>query len=450
MVCLSRPAKVNSMTQFPETSTHLGLPYLQPAQAQKHVTHNEALVMLDRLVQLAVQSATQANPPALVPDGARYLVPVGATGDWAGQDGKIAVREGTDWVFLAPGPGWLALVLDTARLLHFDGAGWTLPDVMAEQVARLGIATSADTVNRLAVAGAATLLTHDGAGHQLKVNKAQPGDTASLLFQSGWSGRAEIGLAGQDDLSLKVSADGATWRDGLRVAGATGQVTMDHGLHLDGPLTGGAVTQSALDATAGRVLRTGDSATLLSASPALRFATSGGPDALVVTTGAGFAAPPPGFALRFRAGAPNTGAATLALDGGAPLPCVTATGAALPAGYIRTDRDTQAVCDGAAWILSRAPERLSGPAGDALRLECGTMLAHATRSTVGVAGPTDWGFPAAFALPPVVTATALDGGGSLASLAAVGTTGCSFEARTLAGARLDGATVMLAAAGQWY
>lgn len=37
------------------TSTHLSLPYLAPAQAQKHVTHNEGLRMLDVLVQLSLR-----------------------------------------------------------------------------------------------------------------------------------------------------------------------------------------------------------------------------------------------------------------------------------------------------------------------------------------------------------------------------------------------------------
>lgn len=35
-----------------QTSTHLNLPYIQPAQAQKHVTHNEAIELLDLIVHL--------------------------------------------------------------------------------------------------------------------------------------------------------------------------------------------------------------------------------------------------------------------------------------------------------------------------------------------------------------------------------------------------------------
>ena len=36
-----------------DTTTHLGLPYLLAAQAQKHVTHNEALRLLELRVALA-------------------------------------------------------------------------------------------------------------------------------------------------------------------------------------------------------------------------------------------------------------------------------------------------------------------------------------------------------------------------------------------------------------
>ena len=43
----------------------LGLPYLQAAQAQKHVTHNEALRLIDASVQLAVESRSgPAAPPS--------------------------------------------------------------------------------------------------------------------------------------------------------------------------------------------------------------------------------------------------------------------------------------------------------------------------------------------------------------------------------------------------
>ena len=47
----------------------LALPAIEAAQAQKHVTHNEALALLDCLVQLTVESRTLAAPPLSPSDG---------------------------------------------------------------------------------------------------------------------------------------------------------------------------------------------------------------------------------------------------------------------------------------------------------------------------------------------------------------------------------------------
>jgi hypothetical protein len=63
----------------------------------------------------------------------------------------------------------------------------------------------------------------------LKVNKAGEGETASLLFQSAYEGRAEMGLAGSDDFAVKVSADGTAWHEAIRVAWATGRVGFPSG-----------------------------------------------------------------------------------------------------------------------------------------------------------------------------------------------------------------------------
>ena len=55
-------------------SANLALPYLAPSQAQKHITHNEALRILDSVVQLAVVSQDQTAPPAQPQEGARYII----------------------------------------------------------------------------------------------------------------------------------------------------------------------------------------------------------------------------------------------------------------------------------------------------------------------------------------------------------------------------------------
>jgi hypothetical protein len=73
-----------------DATTHLLLPFILAAQAQKHVTHNEALRLLGAMVQLAVLDRTRTTPPASPADGDRHIVASGASGVWAGWDLNIA------------------------------------------------------------------------------------------------------------------------------------------------------------------------------------------------------------------------------------------------------------------------------------------------------------------------------------------------------------------------
>ena len=211
-----------------EQSPNLALPYIMPAQAQKHVTHNEAVRMLDALVQLAVLDRDLATPPGSPQHGDRYIVAADATGDWSGHDGEIAAWQDGAWSFFAPRAGWVAWLADDARLVAFDGADWVAAGMDATGAATFGINAVADGTNRLTIAAPATLLNHEGAGHQLKINKLAPGDTASLLFQTNFSGRAEMGTAGDDDFRFKVSPDGAQWIEAIAIDRATGAVSLPH------------------------------------------------------------------------------------------------------------------------------------------------------------------------------------------------------------------------------
>jgi hypothetical protein len=194
------------------------MPYILPSQAQKHVTHNEALQRLDAIVQLTI-SEESASPPAAPAEGETYLIAGGATGAWTGKTGMLAFRQDGAWIYLTPRPGWHAFFLDEGKLRLFSSGHWgdlPLPDDAG--VSTIGIHAAADATNRLAISSPASLFTHEGHGHQIKVNKAATPDVASLLFQTGWSGRAEIGLAGNDDFSIKVSGDGASWQTAISVS----------------------------------------------------------------------------------------------------------------------------------------------------------------------------------------------------------------------------------------
>lgn len=247
-----------------QNSPVLNLPYIQPAQAQKHVTHNEALRLLDMVVQLTVTSRTLATPPASPTAGQRYIVATGANGDWAGHEGEIAVFETTSWAFVIPAVGWHGYAQDEAMQLVFDGTGWVAASTglsELQNLALLGVGTTADAANPLSVAGDATLLTHDGDDHRLKLNKAATADTASLLFQTGFGGHAEMGLAGSDNFDIRVSPDGTTWTTAMAVDAATATPVMPQGLTVTSALTGtgvvGTVSQAAGLST-GAVMQTGE------------------------------------------------------------------------------------------------------------------------------------------------------------------------------------------------
>lgn len=196
-------------------SAKLSLPFIQPSQAQKHVTHNEALLRLDTVVQLSVQSIGAQTPPAAPENGEIYALGTSATGDWAGQDGKLACYSDNAWGFIAPQDGWRAFNFDDQGLHVFSSGTWLPVVPPLQNLAGLGVGTTSDAVNRLAVASDAALFTHDGSDHRLTINKASASDTASLVMQSGWSGRAEMGLTGDEDFHIRTSPDGNTWTSAL-------------------------------------------------------------------------------------------------------------------------------------------------------------------------------------------------------------------------------------------
>jgi len=214
-------------------TTHLSLPFIEGGQAQKHVTHNEALRALDALVMLAAHDRDLASPPASPADGDRYIVKAPGTGGFAGKDNQIAMCDDGVWMFYPPQPGWTCYVEDEGALVVYDGSGWQIATgTVLQNLALLGIGTTADAVNPFAARLNKALWTAcyaaDGGDGDLRytLNKEAPGKVLSLLMQSDWSGRAEIGLIGSDDLTFKVSTDGSDWKAALVADRATGKVRL--------------------------------------------------------------------------------------------------------------------------------------------------------------------------------------------------------------------------------
>ena len=139
--------------------------------------------------------------------------------------------------------GWRLWVAAENLFLIYDGSVWR--DVQGapilQNVPLVGVNTTADATNKLAVSSPSVLFNHAGSDQRLKINKNAGGDTASLVFQDGFSGRAEIGLTGDDDFHFKVSADGGTFFESLWISRATGLVTAKNGFVLD-PASGDPAT----------------------------------------------------------------------------------------------------------------------------------------------------------------------------------------------------------------
>lgn len=223
-----------------DQSARLGLPYLAASQMQKHVTLNEALARLDALVQTAVASRTVAVQPDEPLDGVLHILPDGASGAaWSTfSAGELVRAETGGWRIVEPPEGLLVWVADENAFVVREGLGWAplggrLGDV--GPLDRLGVGATADAANPFVAKLNKALWTALDAGAggdgdlRLTLNKEAASDVLSLLFQSGYGGRAELGLIGDDDLTLKVSADGAAWRPALGVDRATGRVWFSQG-----------------------------------------------------------------------------------------------------------------------------------------------------------------------------------------------------------------------------
>lgn len=202
------------------STARLDLPHIAASQAQKHVTHNDALEIIDALVHLAVESRSLSEPPPAPEAGARYLVPAGAGGAWSGQDGAVAAVDGEAWAYHQPQAGWRAFVRDEAQLILFDGSAWA---PLVRRAESFGVNADADATNRLAISSPAALFSHAGADMRLILNKAAAANVGTLQFQTGFATQAEIGLSGDNDLRLKVK-DGATMRQAMVVKSGTARV----------------------------------------------------------------------------------------------------------------------------------------------------------------------------------------------------------------------------------
>lgn len=235
-----------------DTTPRVGAPLLAAAQAQKHVTHNEALYQFDAFLCACFISRTLTAPPSSPSDGDTYLIATGGTGLWLGQDGNIAYCADGAWRFYPPFAGLVAYVGAESKLIIYNGSAWVdFASMLALQnLPMVGVNTTADSTNKLAVQSNAVLFSDLATGSggtgdiRATLSKQASSNTASFLFQDAFSGRAEIGLTGDDNFHFKVSPDGSTWHDAMDIAASTGSVAI-----ASAAIAAGTVDNTAIGAT---------------------------------------------------------------------------------------------------------------------------------------------------------------------------------------------------------
>lgn len=437
-------------------SARLGLPLLQPSQAQKHITHNEALIQLDALTQLVVEKRNAESPPAAPGDGQTYALGETPAGAWEGRVGMLVQWVDPAWLFYLPKEGWRTWDRETNSLCIYRAGDWQEVVPELENLPGLGIATTSDPTNRLAVSSEATLLSHAGGSHRLTLNKAGASDTATLLYQSGWTGHAELGLAGDTDFHLKVSSDGSTWTEAFHIEAATGRAT------------GAAVQDSVYDSTEGRLLTVGafglGDVTAISQNDLAAY-----PQGFAITPFLSTVTDAPPITVNERAVVQTIGSnggqfQNLFTRNSGQMWFRTGSGSLSDGTWQRVYHSANAV--GTASHSGGLPtgsliERGSNADGEYVRFADGTQICwhsetlSVTTTAIGAifidAVIPDWSFPKAFEAPPVVTISAQGGGGVWAGPGAI-VSALLAQRQVLSATALSAETVAVVtqATGRWF
>lgn len=107
------------------TTPKMALAYIASSQAQKEITHNEALNDIDFLAKTCALNATTNAPPVSPTTGDTYIIGAAPTGAWTGFGGRVAGYY-AGWSIKEPVAGWTAWTQNDNRLLYYTGAAWAL------------------------------------------------------------------------------------------------------------------------------------------------------------------------------------------------------------------------------------------------------------------------------------------------------------------------------------
>ncbi|MET4896190.1 DUF2793 domain-containing protein [Sphingomonadaceae bacterium jetA1] len=109
-----------------DSTARWALPFLVAGQAQKEITHNEALAALDLIVQPCVEAVGRNAPPADPMPGQGWIVGAQPVDDWAGQADRLAGWTEGGWRFVAPRLGLAVWSKADSCRAEWDGDAWRI------------------------------------------------------------------------------------------------------------------------------------------------------------------------------------------------------------------------------------------------------------------------------------------------------------------------------------
>ena len=121
-----------------ETTVRLALPLLYVGQAQKELSHNEALTLLDLAANPVVEAVGVDAPPANPAVGACWVVGASPSGAWSGRAQAVAGWAAGGWRFLPSHDGMAVWSRADGAIVRFDGSGWVIGTLAGMRVVIAG------------------------------------------------------------------------------------------------------------------------------------------------------------------------------------------------------------------------------------------------------------------------------------------------------------------------
>lgn len=179
----------------------LNLPHIITAQAQKEVTHNDALNLLDIFTRPTVLEMAKNTPPVSPIAGDCYVVGASPTDEFIGHEQEIACYTSNGWLFAMPFK-WLDVVNDTDQIRYvYDGTAWLQYGlIMQDSGEYLRVERLAETIT---LSGATTTTT------------IQIPNRATVMAVNA---RVMTALTGATSFDIGVSGDTARYGDDIGIA----------------------------------------------------------------------------------------------------------------------------------------------------------------------------------------------------------------------------------------